>query len=596
MRNVLPSLLIFIPLCLIPLSCDGKSGGSSNPGGTAPPLELGASNPDAVTLEIIEELTHGKSDDFSTMSARLDAVVKARPTQWDAFLLKAITDYLAFTRQTSMGSNPSGDLKDLYEKCGYENTQANFWDFKLQKKSTTIGYIADSTSPYMNTIRTYIDGKWRQALLNLSTNLGKIPASFDCVFDNLEVNRGAFGSFFRSNSVARYYVDYGDVMMMKTQLDLLLAWIDLLMAYSWDNVLLNDFDAGDPNPADPLALINTKYLQLGKLLYPQRLTDARNRITAAFNSSYKNAAGHILNESDDQQRFGIITIHKSKFGTPQERDQFLLDEAYFRGTWMPAMLAAQSSSSYLIDKKPTGGTSTTTLLVNFAAFWSGIDLRANFLKTILDPFQNHVVFGVSDPKQIVAGMYTYGGFLRQRNGIPPAPGDNQNSSGGFPCYPVRIDTILAGTKTIDGNFSDWAKGTNCNLAATSPKATVKGNDLGEILVAKDTANLYLAITQNNLSYKPASGWFFFEIEVSGPNYNLVIYYYWYTQTLRSRGGAPGGTPPTIVTSPGGIEIQIPLNNFTGSWVELINEIERDSLPRSTTDFWAERGPIFLKIR
>ena len=437
MGRKLPFTLLFSCLILIPLLC-GFGTGTGGSGITALP------NPDLVTLEVVKELSGG-GDDFAGMSARLDAVYQANPAKTDAFFLKSIIDFFAFLRRTAMDPDPkAGVFKNLYSRMGLmnphdHNGRGNFWNFELVETNHNQGNFPVG-APTLDEAIAFVDGDLRKEIENLIGDLKKIPTGFFYLFQDLSVRDTDFGIILGSDIQGTYSVDYGDVQILVVTLEMFLAQLDLGMAYKWDNLDPNDFDEGDPAFYDPLGQIVNKYKLCGTGRDMNRLAAVIQHMKDAF-TAYKNAAGHILNETSQQQSTGIFTIDPAKFKTPQERQDFLNGEKYFRQTWAPGLLnAVATNQGYLVQYAPDGSLLDDPATINFYKFFydqTGLDLRGTYLKTITNPHNNRTDFGVTDLKNLTADMYTAGGILEKLSGLTPLPGDLQTEDSNFPNYMLR---------------------------------------------------------------------------------------------------------------------------------------------------------------
>ena len=601
-------LLLLIPLLVLPWGCRDKGYDdttAAQPGGTDDPGVSTGLTPSPVTQEVLEELTRGQSDDFQGMSQRLAAVLSPQNQPYDAFLLKSITDFLAFARRTAMDPTPSvGKLKDLLDRMGYRNKndlngQGSFWRFDLEIKPGVQGQFA-ANAPGTAEIAGYLDTELKGALLNLIQALAQIPSTFAYTFTDLTVDRPAFGRFFRSARPVRVEIDYGDVKMLQTTLELMVAFVDFMISYEDGNLALNDFDSQDPHttPYDPLGLIVSKYPGCGTIRGAGRFTAARDRVKTAF-QCYQAAAQHILNETAQQQQNGLITIDPSKFSTPAERTRYLNAESFFRTQWFPSIMNA-FATQYKFTHGPDGTPVNHTVTVDFGKFWNGVNLRTNFLKTVIDPLGQETEFGVTDILQLTSNMYTVGQVLVSVDGRAPAPGDLQNWDGllPLPTYAVRVDTPLTGTKTIDGQLGEWVVGVNCTRVATTPVLGTNGVDLGDVLVARDAQNLYLAVNRDWFAHLQTWG-DSLGIGVEDSTYSLYFYGYYSTPNPGlghhfSSPYPPQRKDPTYVRSSTGLEIAIPIQNFPGNWVEVYLEISCSGPTRAFDD--VARGPFYIKIR
>ena len=604
MGRKLPFTLLFSCLILIPLLC-GFGTGTGGSGITALP------NPDLVTLEVVKELSGG-GDDFAGMSARLDAVYQANPAKTDAFFLKSIIDFFAFLRRTAMDPDPKvGVFKNLYSRMGLmnpydHNGRGNFWNFELVETNHNQGNFPVG-APTLDEAIAFVDGDLRKEIENLIGDLKKIPTGFFYLFQDLSVRDTDFGIILGSDIQGTYSVDYGDVQILVVTLEMFLAQLDLGMAYKWDNLDPNDFDEGDPIFLDPVGQIVNKYKLCGTGRDMNRLAAVIQHMKDAF-TAYKNAAGHILNETSQQQSTGIFTIDPAKFKTPQERQDFLNGEKYFRQTWTPGLLnAVATNQGYLVQYAPDGSLLADTATINFYKFFydqTGLDLRGTYLKTITNPHDNLTEFGVTDLKNLTVGMCTFGGILEKFSGVVPLPGDLQTRELAIPMYTLLNNTFPTTVPniTVDGNLGEWQKGTNCILVATTPACASKGADFGEILAARDANNLYLAITKDISAFfdpqKQMNSIYAMEIgdqkttvqiRCMGypyPNFNINDWYW---------GATPAGgyRKPTCRFNGSGAEIAVPLANFTGTHLKLGNWCDIAGSKLESSFDW---GFAFFKVR
>ncbi|MCA8973611.1 MAG: hypothetical protein KDC98_02770 [Planctomycetes bacterium] len=550
-------LLVPFALALVISSCGGGGGG----GGDTPPVK-------ANVAEILAALLNG-SDDFSGMSGQLGADTSGDP---QARLLKGIVDFLAML--DGSGTQPGGRLYDLYTRAGLTpvNADASFWDFDLTAVAHNEGDIKNSTPTVTEFVNFLID-EFRPALQALATVLDATEAGFE-----LEIpvpTSGPFAAAFGAAGANSYVLDYGDLMVVATNVYLLMAQVEMFVALDWNNLAPNDFDEADYPGRDFLALIEGNYGALGNILRPGELGNAKHHLQTAY-QRYGAAASHLRNENAQQQLDGILTLGRDTFASEQERNQFLADEQSFRAWLQPIVNAFDNDNLFMIDTAPDGSSLATedTIEINFYRFFQGVvSPRSIYFKLVGDPLDNdRRTFGVTDLSQLTTDMQTLGGVIGRIGGRMATAGDLQGA------YALRVDSPAVSTKIIDGSFTDWASGST--LIAARP-ALGTAADLGQLFVAKDATHVYLYLDRD---LNPVADYYSIEVE-SALGYASLTNYSgtFYENGIASRQHVSGQ----------GLEFSIPKSLFPGGWVSISIDVEKWSGP---DNFSSTREQMLVNIQ
>jgi hypothetical protein len=501
----------------------------------------------------------------------LQTVLQNDPTNSAAYFFKSVVDFLAFVKQTSgdAGGVP-GRFNDLFTRAGFVNVNANqnFWTWELQETDHGEGQIKDST-PLVEEFADFYLQDVKQQLIDLVDDLAKTPVAFEYAIQVEDMGVIPDNDYTDDNMVT-FWIDYGDIMMMKAGIEVLLAKGELVCAYDRDGMDPNAFDMEDDPNVDGLDLIENTYTNFMKLLPPYNLYTARDWVAAAWDS-YKLCSQHVRSETPEQEDFGILTLGRVTFDSQQERQLFVDREANFRQLAQDIVnhfyISQDMTITHNLDNDPIPPEEQVT--INPYNLWEGIDIRDTFLATVVEPFKGKKIIGVDDITKLTPDMMTCEGVLKMIGGRVPNAGDLQEDEGFFemwPKYAVVVDTPVH-TMTVDGDGSEWTG--NSVLIGMAPSASTQ-HDLGNVFVARDSTYLYIWIdhdlTQYSIPYK--YDWLAIKIE-SGPSRAELIYwspYGWYLN------------PSTILIGNvgNGIEIGIPIASCIEDHVEITIEMETDN--------------------
>jgi len=551
------SLLLGSALALSLCACGGGGGGS----GPAPSVRL--------TGEAADLLGSG-SDDFTTMAAKLTEALADDPTNQAAQVLLASVVALEFFKQSlAAASGPNaapGDLKSLLERSGVEVVQSgNFWSTHLRLENHNQGHIKDSFPPAYAWIE-FLERDLLPVLRDWIAALDAVPDDFE-----YRMTISSMSDLFQKPGDRTFVVDAGDLRALSFALGLARSAIALVTSYETQNLSLNDLDTGDGPDIDPLAVLETKYPNAGKLRPENRLGDLRTSLQAAW-KSYLSASDLIRNESPERQARGILTLGRNTFASAEELQKFLQDEAGFR-KWGDGLAAALSQSGpYTIPSEPNGKDIPVANrpTISFARFFQGVSFRDVMFKTIVDPLTGKKTLGVASLDELTPQMASLGGILLRLHGRALAAGDLQQR------YAVRV-TPRAQDKSVDGNLRDWSESDDV-LIAVSPQGSIKSPypDLGNLRGARGVTdeNLYLYLDSDPIKYMvERSDWYRLTVRGNGGYAQLTYRTGFGDRTLSSQ------TDPRWVRAgpPGGLEIEIPLANFPNDdWVEIELSVYADS--------------------
>jgi len=536
---------------------------------------------DNLTAEAVAEVLSG-SQDFSTMQGKLAEAVAIDRDNPNARLWLGVVTVLV---QMQTDLQPTGRLNQLLERAGLVNPNVggSLWDFSLQFENHGQGLFKDTT-PTLGELQDYVHGTVRPALDALLTVLDSIPADWEYVIP--ASSGGLLLQELAPGKQIALRLDYGDVQLASAIGHGAQAVFDMLRAIDWNNLSLNDLDTNDDPAIDPLEVIRTAYPNLGRLVNPGDLLQARDRLRTCL-QNYERASLRIRNENAQQQAEGIVTLGRDSFGDAQELQQFLATEARMRVLAAQIVDASYQNVVVRFDTDPFTGNAlplSDQAEINFQRFFLGLDIRDVYFQTVVQPFDGKRTLGVGAWSQLTATMATFGDMIVSIGGATPQPGDLQQL-----LYAVRVDSPPMSTKVVDGSFADWQ--TNAVQVSDTPAAWIDhpAPDLGAMYLAIDANALYVRLDQDLTPSLTAAG-DRYEVTFAGPSGSSSILF---QSGIGHTPTGPAGLMPTFAHNAQGIEMRFPLGSGTGQWAELRRSFHADNgsyVADATTQ------PIFVKVR
>jgi hypothetical protein len=536
---------------------------------------------DELTAGAVGDMLSG-STDYAGMRDDLIAAVAANGNNTAAKVWLGVATVMV---EASEELAPDGALNQLLQRGGLvqTGTPGSLWDFGLQLENHGQGMFKDST-PTLGEIQAWVHGTFRPALADLLAVLDAVPPDFEYVIPaasgGLLLQRVAPGQSIDLR------LDYGDVQLLAALGHGLQAGLDLLRAVDFDDLAPNELDPQDTPGLDVLEVLHTNYPDFGRLANAGELLTARDRIRTCF-QAFERAMLHLRGENAQQQAQGLVTLGRDTFANEQQREAFLFAEAQLR-----AMVDSLIDMFYVdqvvrFDTDPLTGDPlplADQIELNFFRFFQGVDLRQTYGKTVIDPLTGERTMGVSSLAELTSAMTTFGNVLVSVGGQAPGPGDLQHL-----VYALRADTPPQSTKTIDGDFGDWAA--NALRVLASPTALVDhpSPDFGSLWVSVDNDALYVHLDEDLIPYLTELD-DRMEIYFEGPSGWAAVVYANGSGFMAMDGY---GLPPTYGYGPGGLEIRFPLGPGAGQWARLERSAVADN---ATWYFDIDSQPVFVKVR
>lgn len=537
---------------------------------------------DDLTATAVADMLAGNQDYTAIQGRLLEAVAANRENVSAKLFLGLVT----VMKTASDEIQPGAPLDLMLQRAGYVQTglPGALWTFGLQAENHGQGQFKD-TIPTLGEIQSYVHGTVRPALAGLLTVLDSIPANWEYVIP--AASGGLLLQYLAPGESIDLRLDYGDVQLLAALGHGLQTGFDLLRVINWDNLAPNDFDSVDHPNLDVLGVVVANYPNLGRLANPGDLLVARDRFKKTF-QAYDRAAQHIRNENADQQAHGVITLGRDTFSNQLEEDVFLAVEARVRAFlgWVVDRCFTDTVSH--IDTDPVTGETlpvSAQAEINFFRFFLlSLDLRDTYFKTIVNPLTGKHVLGVTSLAQLNATMATFGDVLVTLGGLAPSIGDLQELF-----YAMRVDAPPQSTKTIDGNFADWATGALRVQAPATSWLGYPAPELGSLFVAVDANYLYVYQDRNLLPYL-TDLYDNFDILIMGPDGEASVHY---TSGYGFSTSSTYGPLPEYATGPQGIEMRFPIPPGTTQFVQLEREVHAEN---SAYEFDTNPEPVFVKIR
>jgi hypothetical protein len=534
-----------------------------------------------LTSAAVTDVLAGSSE-FTAIQGKLVEALAANPGNHDARLFLGVVSLLDKVQTTL---EPGGELESLLTRAGIvdQGPGGSLWSYSPGLENHGQGVFKDTT-PTLGELQNWLHSKARPALDGLLTVLEAVPANYEYVIPAAQ--GGLLLQFLAPGQQIDLRLDYGDVQMAASFVHGMLALLDMGRAVDWDNVAPNDFDWEDDPNLDALEKIRTVYTNLGRLVGPQDLLLARDRLRSSWNC-YVRASDHLRGENQMQQEQGILTLGRGTFGDPTQLQEFLQAEAAMRAIGATIVDAFWQDRAVRFDTDPLTGATLPLdqqAEINFFRFFVGVDLRETYFKTVVHPIDGNRRLGVVQLSELTQAMATFGGVLVSVGGVAPTAGDLQELM-----YTVRVQTPPQSTKTIDGDFSDWQ--TNAMEVVKTPAAWVKRPcpDLGSIYVAVDANYLYVYLDQDLTPslYEPGDH---YDITCEGPLGEQVISYY----NPMGHGSTGPGPMPDYAHNTQGIEMRFPMGTGgTDVWAKLDRMFEAENPTYQVT---SDLETIFVKVR
>ena len=536
---------------------------------------------DNLTTESVAEVLSGNAD-LDAVLAKLARAVAFDQNNVEARLLLGVVVLLDIA-EGELAAGGQGD--QLMQRAGLVNgaSGGSLWDLDLEIEDHGQGLFKDST-PTLNEFQGYFNNSVRPALDALATVLDTVPSDWEYVIP--AANGGLLLQRLAPGQTIDLRIDYGDVQIAAAAIRAMLGLADVLGAFDPDNFAPNDIDFVDNPNLDLFELLRTQYANFGNLLNAPSLQAARNQLTTAW-QNYGNASAWIRAENAQQQQQGLLTIGRQAFGDPTQTQAFLTTEANVRQLGQRLVDGWFSDANVLFDVDLTTGQTVPVqeqAQVNLFRFFSGIDVRDLYFKTVVDPSSSMRMLGVESLSALTQTMASFQGVVASIGGETPTAGDLQEL-----LYSLRIDSPAISTKVIDGNFGDWVGGRTQVGDAPAAYINQPAPDLGRHYVARDSNALYVYL-DSDLTPALLESFDSYRFEVSANGYTASVRYQFGTghQAYASTGPAP-----TFAHNANGLEIRFPIASVTGEWLELERETEADN---TAYEFDSNPTPVFVKIR
>ncbi|MFC1707731.1 hypothetical protein ACFL59_13100 [Planctomycetota bacterium] len=424
---------------------------------------------------------------------------------------KFIIRFAQVSATSTMGSNlhTGVDNVSVNVETGALRTPGAMWDMELVAESHGQGDVKNS-APNSDKVIAFIEQEFIPELTKLDDVLKAVSPAFDYAVSDVDSR----GDFFDGNTIddtAHYFIDWGDIQMLRGALRMFTAWYDLLTSYDVKNVTPNDFDKKDTPGLDTMAMVDSKYPNLGKPTTTAKTnrTAARTKLEEAY-QLYKAGATFIRGETPQQSDNGLLTVGRDTFDSAQDRTQSLAKEVAFR-LWADGVQSRFSyPGPYLMTTGPTGK-KINEAEIDFYKFWEdGVDLRGLYFKKVYDPHDKESWFGVTALTQLTSDMATLGGIIHKLKGLIPTGADLHASA-----FVLRVEnpkTVATGTISVtDSSLSDWPA--DATLIAQNPplsashstKPAVLGtpplaSDFGNVHIAVDSQYLYIKVDKDITSF------------------------------------------------------------------------------------------------
>jgi hypothetical protein len=545
--------------------------------------------------DLLNSFDDGSDEDFAGISADFEAAMTLDPSNKNPIFWKAMTDFLLWLQQTMLDpSDAIGKGRVLYESMGMVNADVSvpktLRTMDLQEVTHTQGDYID-TFPTTDDVDDFVYGELRNRIAQLVTDLDAVPVDFEYAMemDVLVLNW--------DGDPETRWLDHGDVSAIQTMLCMVVAYMDLMMGWDFGNVDINaDFDEADLVAADAAFemdftyitdLLETKYTDT-LLPISARWNSARARIDMAFEYA-KEASQHVRNETFEQQDNGILTLGRDTFDTATEREEFLADEARYRA-WGENVVNALYTNIHTQTTDPDGDpiVAEDQITLNLNKFFGGVNLRSLIYRPISfddddDPLTEDVKsIGFLSVDDYTLDLATIDGVVLALAGNAMTVNDAQTFGTGS-ILPLVVIDVAAGTKVIDGFFTDWS-GSSMTQVAMRPFASISAPrpDVGEVFVAKDMNTLFIYVSANLTNATRFS------------SYTIRAE----TDTI-SREASRGhlDTNVDMASGAGGIEVSIPIAEFAGAgFVTLSVEAEWPDPMDLGSREGCYRGMILISIQ
>ncbi|MGA0868828.1 MAG: hypothetical protein ACO3UM_07845 [Planctomycetota bacterium] len=531
-----------------------------------------------LTLDTVTALFDG-SDDFEAMRDDLFTATRLDTSNVDAQVLFATVVALDEVKTCTEAQHR---FRQTFERAGILFLDgATFWDLMLALEEHSEGLFKDDFPTFDEFVTILIDDVL-PVLDVVSAALAEVPEDWEYV---IPVERGGkFLAWLSPGDPHAIRLDHADAMAALALVEALRALIEGITVYDYDGLSLAEFDILDDPTIDPIDVIDTEHPGFGTLLRTQNLTRLRDRLRDCF-LCYESCMEQVRTENQERQREGLMSMARLEQWVPDatQRQLMLQQEEQLR-TWLRAMVGALDGT-FTISTLPDGTTLPVDqqIVLDFRRLFAGVDLRALYIKTQVDPWTGRKLFGVPALAALTAEMASFGGTLVSIGGVAPSPGTLQEEPG----YALVLDesAVTTATKTIDGDLGDWDRDRDRIMLRTQDRLWESRPDLGEVFTSVDATDVYLLLDEDLTQH------------LVEPTDTYEILVEWDTGlqarvTYQNRAHfGDGGAGYAHRQGPdGGIECRFPIE---GEWARIRVRVEA----RNTSwDFEAMRGPVYLQAR